>query len=98
MTNLTTYVQNTLPYMMCPNASDLYLRGTHALDQTPMQTNSTQFELLIYSCPRMNEIRQEYLGEDPIPCASDSSINQVRKSLKILVGVMHETFDAWEYN
>jgi hypothetical protein len=46
----------------------------------------------------MNEIRVNYLQEDPVICASNSSINDMRKNLKILVGIMHETFDAWEYN
>jgi hypothetical protein len=40
-TNLTSYVESTLPYLKCPSTTDLVLRGTHALDKTPMETNST---------------------------------------------------------
>jgi ABC-type amino acid transport substrate-binding protein len=45
----------------------------------------------------MNQIRAS-LGQAAIPCASSEQINQARKKVKVLVGVMHETFDPWEYN
>jgi hypothetical protein len=46
----------------------------------------------------MNEIRRTYLHEPEITCANDTQIELARTQVKVLIGIMHESFDPWEYN
>lgn len=45
----------------------------------------------------MNKIRLAN-GWDLVECASDEDILAAADSFKILIGMMHETFDPWQYN
>lgn len=64
---------------------------------TPIKTNSAGFTYVIKSCPDMNLVRAK-MGIAEYPCAQAEDIVAAQSTFSVLIGMIHETFDNWEYN
>ncbi len=62
-----------------------------------MSTNTAEFSFVVKACPDMNALRVT-MGIEAYPCAEEADIVAAQASFSVLVGMVHETFDNWEYN
>lgn len=62
-----------------------------------MSTNTAGFSFVVKACPDMNLLR-ETMGLEVYPCAEEADIIAAQASFSALIGMVHETFDNWQYN